>query len=154
MNYFFNKQVFVCILSIVLFGTSISPGLSPDNNFEEIYDVVNNDSTVLKSSEEPLSCKQEHNDVRMPSFLFEEKTDDYHDHMMFDRPSKESKNIKTKEKKVMSTGIIIIVPDDYPTIQQAVDHAENGDTVYVRAETYYEHVSIDKQLTLQGGERF
>ena len=58
MNYFFNKQVFVCILSIVLFVTSISPGLSPDNNFEEIYDVGNNDSTVLKSSEEPLSCKQ------------------------------------------------------------------------------------------------
>jgi nitrous oxidase accessory protein len=47
----------------------------------------------------------------------------------------------------------IIVPDDYPTIQQAADAADSGDTVYVRAGTYYEAVSVDKSLSLVGEDR-
>ena len=47
----------------------------------------------------------------------------------------------------------IVVPDDQPTIQQGVDAASSGDTVYVRSGTYYEHVTIDKSLTLQGEDR-
>lgn len=47
----------------------------------------------------------------------------------------------------------ITVPDDYLTIQQAVNFASPGDTVYVRAGTYYENVTIDKSLTLQGEDR-
>ena len=47
----------------------------------------------------------------------------------------------------------ITVPDDYPTIQQAVNAAGTGDMVYVRAGTYYEHVTINKSLTLQGEDR-
>lgn len=44
----------------------------------------------------------------------------------------------------------IIVPDDYPTIQEAISHANDGDTVYVRAGTYYEHVTINKTILLVG----
>jgi parallel beta-helix repeat protein len=44
----------------------------------------------------------------------------------------------------------ITVPDDYPTIQAAVDAASPGDTVFVRAGTYNCSIKIDKPLTLKG----
>ena len=47
----------------------------------------------------------------------------------------------------------ITVPDDHPTIQQAINAATSGDTIHVRAGTYYEHVTIAKALTLEGEDR-
>jgi len=44
----------------------------------------------------------------------------------------------------------IIVPDDYPTIQQAVDHAKDHDTILVREGTYYEHVTVNKTVRIVG----
>jgi len=44
----------------------------------------------------------------------------------------------------------IYVPDDYPTIQLAVDAANEGDTIIVREGTYVENVGINKRLTLIG----
>jgi parallel beta-helix repeat protein len=44
----------------------------------------------------------------------------------------------------------IIVPDHYPTIQQAINVASSGDTVYVRAGSYNEVVVINKQINLIG----
>ena len=44
----------------------------------------------------------------------------------------------------------IIVPDDYPTIQEAINAANPRDTVSVRNGTYYEHVVVNKSISLIG----
>jgi parallel beta-helix repeat protein len=48
---------------------------------------------------------------------------------------------------------IIIVPDDYPTIQEAINHANDGDTVYVKNGTYLENVVVNKTVVLTGEDR-
>lgn len=45
---------------------------------------------------------------------------------------------------------VITVPDEYPTIQEAVNAANPSDTIFVRAGRYYEWVEIDKGLSLIG----
>ncbi|MEZ0345207.1 MAG: NosD domain-containing protein [Infirmifilum sp.] len=47
-------------------------------------------------------------------------------------------------------GRAIVVPDDYPTIQKAVDAAAPGDTVYVKAGRYRENIVINKPIRLVG----
>jgi CHAT domain-containing protein/lipoprotein NlpI len=47
----------------------------------------------------------------------------------------------------------ITVPDDYLTIQAAIDAAQLGDTVYVRAGVYKENLVIDKPLSIIGEDR-
>jgi len=46
----------------------------------------------------------------------------------------------------------IVVPDDYPTIQQAIDAARAGDTVFVAgSETHYEgNIELKDGITLEG----
>jgi len=44
----------------------------------------------------------------------------------------------------------IMVPDDYPTIQEAINAANPRDTVSVRNGTYYEHVVVNKSISLIG----
>lgn len=45
---------------------------------------------------------------------------------------------------------IITVPDDYSSIQAAINAANEGDTVYVRNGTYYELVRVNKTISLVG----
>ncbi len=47
----------------------------------------------------------------------------------------------------------IIVPDNYPTIQQAVNNAATGDTIFVRSGVYHENVVINKNLKIEGEDR-
>jgi len=47
----------------------------------------------------------------------------------------------------------ITVPDDYPTIQGAINAANPDDTIYVRAGTYVENVIVNKTICLIGEDR-
>jgi len=47
----------------------------------------------------------------------------------------------------------IYVPTDYPTIQEAINHANSGDTIFVYNGIYYEHVVIDESISLVGEDR-
>jgi parallel beta-helix repeat protein len=44
----------------------------------------------------------------------------------------------------------IIVPDDYSTIQGAINAANTGDTIFVRNGTYHGPVIVDKMVSLVG----
>jgi nitrous oxidase accessory protein len=47
----------------------------------------------------------------------------------------------------------ITVPDDYLTIQEAVNAANDGDTIFVRNGTYVENVVVNKTVSLIGEDR-
>ena len=53
-------------------------------------------------------------------------------------------------QQIKATPATIVVPDDYATIQDAIGHALDGDTVYVRSGIYFEHVIVNKTLSLIG----
>ncbi len=44
-------------------------------------------------------------------------------------------------------------PGNYTTIQEAITAANPGDTIYVYNGTYYEHITIDKPLTVTGEDK-
>ena len=44
----------------------------------------------------------------------------------------------------------LTVPDDYPTIASAVNHASQGDVIFVKSGNYNENIQINKSLTLEG----
>ena len=44
----------------------------------------------------------------------------------------------------------IVVPDDYGSIQEAIDSAVDGDTVYVKSGMYHENLVVNKSLSLIG----
>jgi parallel beta-helix repeat protein len=48
---------------------------------------------------------------------------------------------------------IIRVPADYPTIQQAINAAVSGSIILVTNGTYYEHLVVNKTLTLIGQDK-
>ena len=58
---------------------------------------------------------------------------------------------------VVSEGNTIYVDDDggadYANIQDAVDAASDGDTIFVYSGTYYEHVKINTSIVLQGEDK-
>jgi nitrous oxidase accessory protein len=53
-------------------------------------------------------------------------------------------------KSLIANTSTIRVPDNYTTIQEAIDKANEGDTIFVRTGIYHEHVTVDKALSLVG----
>jgi nitrous oxidase accessory protein len=47
----------------------------------------------------------------------------------------------------------ITVPDDYPTIQAAINAASDGDAILVRDGTYFENVVLNKSVSVSGENR-
>ncbi|MDT8781094.1 MAG: hypothetical protein IAX22_00410 [Candidatus Bathyarchaeota archaeon] len=47
----------------------------------------------------------------------------------------------------------IVVPNDYITIQSAIDHANNGDTVFVKKGYYPETLVVNKSISVIGEDR-
>jgi len=47
----------------------------------------------------------------------------------------------------------ITVPDDYPTIEEAIRAADQGDEIFVRAGLYPENIVVDKTIALRGENR-
>ena len=68
-------------------------------------------------------------------------------------------DIELKVAKTVSRGDILYVggygPGNYSKIQDAVDAAVDGDTVFVYNGTYYEHnITVDKRISLTGEDKF
>lgn len=62
------------------------------------------------------------------------------------------------QKTVVQSSILHVgddSPGSYDSIRTAINDAQNGDTVYVHDESspYYERITIDKQITLQGEDK-
>jgi parallel beta-helix repeat protein len=55
--------------------------------------------------------------------------------------------------EVTSRPRAVTVPDDYATIQQAINNANAGDTIYVKPGTYVENVVVNTTVTLIGKDR-
>ena len=58
--------------------------------------------------------------------------------------------IVKNDRIVYASSQTIKVPDDYLTIQEAVNNAKYGDIIFVRAGVYYENIVIDKSIILIG----
>jgi hypothetical protein len=56
-------------------------------------------------------------------------------------------------KPVNAQARTLVVPTDYPTIQQAINSANNGDTVFVKSGLYNETLAITKSIFLIGEDR-
>ena len=68
-------------------------------------------------------------------------------------------NVDLKEKHtMMSLDLLdfdIVIPNDFPTIQEGVDHADSGNVILVREGIYKEHLFINKtSLTIIGADKY
>jgi len=58
--------------------------------------------------------------------------------------------ILNNQPSVMVVPDVINVPNDFSTIQEAINAADQGDIIQVASGTYYEHVVVNKSVTLLG----
>jgi len=58
------------------------------------------------------------------------------------------------QTSVKASSHLIHVPTDFPTIQEAINNATDGDTIFVHKGTYHEHVIVNKTISLIGEDRY
>ncbi len=56
----------------------------------------------------------------------------------------------TLNLQVSRASATLVVPDDYSTIASAVNHASQGDIIFVKSGIYHENIQINKSLTFEG----
>lgn len=54
------------------------------------------------------------------------------------------------DQSVNAVSKTIVVPDDYPTIADAIGNATDDDTVFVKSGTYTGTITVNKSITLAG----
>ena len=70
-----------------------------------------------------------------------------------------NQGIAARVESIISDGLTLYVggsgPDNYTSIQDAINDASDGDTVYVYDDSspYYEHIVINKKINLKGENR-
>ena len=52
--------------------------------------------------------------------------------------------------QVCNASEMLVVPDNYHTIQEAIQNASTGDTIVVKAGVYYENLLVDKSVSIVG----
>lgn len=62
----------------------------------------------------------------------------------------ETNTLNNLDQKMVAVSYVIEVPLHFPNIQEAITAASSGDTIRVASGTYYEHVVVDKPVTLSG----
>jgi len=60
------------------------------------------------------------------------------------------KAMEVSDEVVIASPRTIWVPDNYTKMQWAIGNASDGDTIFVRAGTYYENIVVEKSLSLTG----
>lgn len=131
--------------SFIVNGSAINKGLCNETNvsFDLLIDgeVVNSTVADLLTAGSAISLTY----VFTP---YEEKT---YNATAYVRPVSNEEYVQNNEA---STNVVvrteIRVPQDYATIQEAIDAAVSGETIIVSSGTYSEHIGIGKPLTLVG----
>jgi parallel beta-helix repeat protein len=57
------------------------------------------------------------------------------------------------EVRLVKSGSTLTVPDDYSTIQEAINNAVEGDTIFVSEGTYTENVVVNKSVSLVSSQK-
>ena len=57
-------------------------------------------------------------------------------------------------RKIIERSNVIIIPIDYPTIQDAINHANDGDIIQVWDGIYKENIVVDRSLSIIGNDSY
>jgi len=126
--------------SNVIYGCTIRLG-APFNYVNTTYRTLCQIRfTIIKNDTKPLSC----------NIHFQQQSEDFFHSILVDVNANlipYASQDGTYEMLPLGT---IIVPRDHSTIQEAINHANPGDTIFIRNGIYSENVVINKTLSLFG----